>query len=287
VRDSDSMGGRLMRMWFWLLSKLVLLGALLLVIAVGTWLWFKQERLLFRPDVLPVATVLASASDITETFVEVPGARLSALHLKRAGAKGVVFFLHGNAGNLKTWFINPDLYRQANFDLFMFDYRGYGKSTGEITNEDQLRADVRAAFDKIAPQYAGKKIVVYGRSLGSGLAAMLSADLGHDAKQPQPDLTVLVSPYSSMVALAGEVYPLVPESLLRYPLRTDQVVNGIKSPLLLVHGTADTLIPPSHSATLKALAPKAKVLLVPGAGHNDIQTFEIYHSRLVVALMGL
>ncbi len=287
MRNADSMGGRLLRMWSWLLSKLVLLAGLMLIIAIGVWLWFKQERLLFRSDVLPAATVLASAADITETFVDVNGARLSALHLKREGAKGVVFFLHGNAGNLKSWFVNTDLYRQANFDLFMIDYRGYGKSSGNIDSETQLHADVRAAFAKIAPQYAGKKIVVYGRSLGTGLAAKLSADLAQEPKLPQPDLTVLVSPYSSMVALTGDVYPLIPESLLRYPLRTDHAVSGIKSPLLLIHGAADTLIAPSHSAALKALAPKAELLLVPGAGHNDIQTFEAYRSRFVAALTGL
>ena len=285
--DSDSMGGRLLRMWLWLLSKLALLAGLLFIIAVGVWLWLKQERLLFKPDVLPQATVLASAADISETFVDVNGARLSALHLKREGARGVVFFLHGNAGSLQTWFVNLELYRQANFDLFMIDYRGYGKSSGEITSEAQLHADVRAAFDKIAPLYAGKKIVVYGRSLGTGLAARLSADLAQTPKAPQPDLTVLVSPYCSVAALAADVYPLVPEFMLRYPLRTDHVVGAVKSPLLMIHGAADTLIAPSHSVTLKALAPKAELLLVPGAGHNDVQTFEVYRSRFVAALTGL
>ena len=287
MRDSDSMGARLMRMWLWLLTKLAMFGVVALVVLIAAWLWFRQESLLFKPVPLPATIALATAPDVKEVQIDVNGAHLSALHLKREDAKGLVFFLHGNAGNLQTWFVNADLYRAANFDLFMVDYRGYGKSMGEITSEDQLRADVRAAFDKVAPQYAGKKIVVYGRSLGSGLAAMLSADLGRDAKLPQPDLTVLVSPYSSMVALAGEVYPLVPQSLLRYPLRTDLAVGTIKGPLLLFHGAADTLIPPSHSATLKTLAPRAEILLVPGAGHGDIQTFAAYRDRFIAALNAL
>ncbi len=276
-----------MRMWLWLLTKLLVLAGLSLVILIVAWLWFKQENLLFKPAVLPAATLLAPAPDVKEVGVEVDGARLSALHLKREGAKGVVFFLHGNAGNLQTWFVNADFYRQANFDLFMIDYRGFGKSSGEITSEAQLRADVRTAFDAVAPQYAGRKIVVYGRSLGSGLAAGLAAELAQNAQLPQPDLTVLVSPYSSMVALAAQAYPYVPGWVLRYPLRTDELVAKIKSPLLLFHGSDDKLIAPQHSAALKGRAQQAEVVVITGAGHNDVQTFAPYRERFAAALAAL
>ncbi len=281
------MGPRLMRMWLWLLTKLLVLAGLSLVILIVAWLWFKQENLLFKPTVLPASIVLATTPDVKEVAIEVEGARLSALHLQRAGAKGVVFFLHGNAGNLQTWFTNADFYRQANFDLFMIDYRGFGKSTGEITSEAQLRADVRMAFDQVASQYAGRKIVVYGRSLGSGLAAGLAAELAQNAKLPQPDLTVLVSPYSSMVALAAEVYPYVPAWVLRYPMRTDDAVAQIKSPLLLLHGSDDKLIASQHSAALKARAPKAEMVIIAGADHNNLQTFATYRERFAAALAAL
>lgn len=262
---------------------LAVLGVLASIGLVGAGLWFKQETLLFKPVPLAPETLLASAPDISEVSVSVDGARLSALHLKREGAKGLVFFLHGNAGNLKTWFVNTDFYRQVNFDLFMIDYRGYGKSTGAVSSEEQLRADVRAAYAMIAPQYTGRRVVVYGRSLGSGLAA----GLAQDPQLQPPDLTVLVSPYSSLVALTAQVYPLVPEFLIRYPLRTDRLVSGIPSPLLLFHGAADTFIAPGHSVTLKAIAPKAELVLVPGAGHNDLQDFPVYRARYAAALSAL
>ena len=268
---------------FWRLAGpalFVVLGAVGMVAAV---LWFYQEELLFKPVPLALETRLANAPDVSEVGVDVNGARLSALHLKRDGAKGLVFFLHGNAGNLQTWFINTDFYRQANFDLFMLDYRGYGKSTGAITSEDQLRADVRAAYAHIAPQYAGRKVVIYGRSLGSGLAA----GLAQEPLIPKPDLTVLVSPYSSLVALTAEVYPLVPEFLIRYPLRTDRLVSGGTGPLLLFHGATDAFIPPSHSVALKAIATQAELVLVPGAGHNDVQNFPVYRERFAAALATL
>jgi hypothetical protein len=248
----------------------LLSGLYALVLAL---LWFGQERLLFQPVSLPAGHRFAFGDDVQETWIDVPGARLNALHLKRAHPDGIVFFLHGNAGNLESWFISADFYRRLNLDLFMIDYRGYGKSSGRIESEAQLHADVRAAWEAIAPQYAGVRKIVYGRSLGSGLAAALAAEV-------QPDLTVLVSPYESMKTLAAEIYPWVPSVLLRYPLRTDLALPRISGPVLLAHGGQDTLIPPEHSRRLQALSPRASLLLVPGAGHGDIQEFPAYLDAL-------
>lgn len=257
---------------------------LALYLAALTWLWFKQERLLFAPTVLPANQVLAQAPDIHEVKVPVDGAYLSALHLRLPSPRGVVFFLHGNAGCLETWFTNIDFYRRANFDLFMIDYRGYGKSSGHIESEDQLHADVRAAWQHVAPQYTERKIVVYGRSLGSGLAARLSADL---SAARAPDLTVLVSPYSSMAALAAEHYGWVPRWVLRYPMHTDQLITQIRGPLVLIDGDLDQLIAPQHSDALQALAPHAKVLRIAGAAHGDIHEFDTYLDALARLLTEL
>ncbi len=252
--------------------SLMLLGGLLLAA-----LWWGQERLLFMPTVLPADHRFDFGADVQERWIDVPGARLNALHMRLPAPRGVVFFLHGNAGNLQSWFVNADFYRRANMDLFMLDYRGYGKSTGRVESEAQLRADVRAAWDMVAPLYAGGKRVIYGRSLGSGLAAALSADVSNE-------LTVLVSPYESMLALAADHYPGVPPWVLRYPLRTDLALPRAKSPVLLVHGERDTLIRPAHSQRLLALAPSARLLLVPEAGHNDLQRFESYLKGFDAAL---
>ena len=259
-----------------------------LYLAALAWLWFRQEKLLFAPDVLAADYRLAQAADIHEVSIDVPGAKLSALHLQLPNPKGVVFFLHGNGGSLENWFVNPEYYRKANFDLFMFDYRGYGKSTGRIESEAQLRADVRAVWASVAPRYAGKKVVVYGRSLGTGLAAGLSVDMASgQASGPAPDLTVLVSPYTSMAALAADHYPWVPHILLRYPLRTDEIVGQIRNPLLLIHGSQDPLIAPRHSDALKALAPQATLVIIPGAAHNDLQNFDTYLGAYAKALAKL
>src|SRR4029078_7214483 len=119
-----------------------------------------------------------------EIAIDVPGARLHALRFVQPKPDGLVFFLHGNAGDVSTWATDLGFYRTVNYDLFLFDYRGYGKSTGAIASEAELHADVRAVWDRVAPVYARKPIVVYGRSLGTGLAVAL-------ARETHPALVVL------------------------------------------------------------------------------------------------
>jgi pimeloyl-ACP methyl ester carboxylesterase len=248
--------------------------AVLVLVALGSYaallafLWWRQESLLFYPEPLPAGYPLAREPDVRELTVEVPGARLSVLQLKLAQPKGVVFFLHGNAGNLANWFGDTQLYRRANYDLVMMDYRGYGKSTGRVTSERQLREDARAVWQAVAAQYRGKKLVVLGQSLGSALAADLSADLTQ-AGAP-PDLTVLVSAYSSMRELASDLYPWVPSMLLRYPLDTASHASQLRHPVLLIHGERDELIAIAHAQRLNTQLRNARLEVIGGAGHNDM-----------------
>ena len=242
-------------------------------------LYFKQERLIFPGRPLPADFQFQFDQRFEEVRIPVPGATLHALHFMQEQPRGLVFFLHGNVGNLQTWTTGMDFYRRVNYDLFIIDYRGYGKSTGRIESEAQLDADVRAAWDAIAPRYRGKPIVIYGRSLGTGLAAKLASEV--DAQ-----LLILVSPYSSLAASAREAYPLAPEWLLKYPLRTDQVIGSVKMPIVLIHGSEDRKIAVEHSQRLAALAhAPVELIVVDGAGHDDIHRFPAYLDSLAARLI--
>jgi hypothetical protein len=261
----------------WLMrAALLLLG--FYAIALGL-VYFGQERLLFSPEVLPAGHRF-DLPDVQEVSVPVAGATLNALHFKQSNARGVVFFLHGNGGSLRSWLTSTEFYRRTGYDLFMLDYRGFGKSSGSITSEAQLHADVRAAWRLIEPQYAGRRKVIYGRSLGTGLAA-------HLAREVRADLLVLVSPYFSIADLAATYYPWVPLALLRYPLRTDQVLPHINMPILIMHGADDELIPYAHAERLRERAAHAELIRVQGARHNDIHRFAQYLDPLAARLVGL
>ena len=255
--------------------SLVLVAALAALYAVLlTALYFGQERLLFPGTPLPADYRFRIDQPYAEVAIPVAGATLHALHVLQPDPRGLVFYLKGNGGNVATWTTSVDFWRRVNYDLFILDYRGYGKSSGRIESEAQLHADVRAAYDTIAPRYRGKPVVIVGRSLGSGLAVALARDVA-------PPLLVLVSPYTSVTDAALREYPIAPHFLVRYPLRSDEVIAGVTSPLLLLHGTRDTLIPPADSERLRALArAPAQLVLVDGAGHNDIQRFPEYLDAL-------
>ncbi len=262
------------------------LGLLAAVGAVYTaaigWLWFRQERLLFEPTPLSPDEPLVGDPDVIEEWIDVPGARLSAAQLRLPAPRGVVFFLHGNSGNLRDCLVDIDAFRQVDFDVVMFDYRGYGKSSSRIESEAQLRADVAAVWKHYAPQYEGKRVVIAGQSLGTALAAGLSAQLCAEGRGP--DLTLLVSPYSSMRALADELYPWVPRQVLRYPLHTAEHAALLKGPLVLIHGDKDELIGIHHSHALRTAAPAAQLLCVEGAGHGDVHKFPSFRKALHGAL---
>jgi pimeloyl-ACP methyl ester carboxylesterase len=260
------------------------LGAALYGAAIA-WLWFRQERLLFEPAPLPPDEPLCDDPDVREFMVDVPGARLSVAQLKLPDPRGVVFYLHGNSGNLRKWFVGLDAFRELNFDVVMMDYRGYGKSTGRIGSEAQLRADVRAVWNAVATQYEGRRIVISGQSLGTGLAAGLSAELC-EAGWP-PDLTLLISPYSSMRALADEHYPWVPSRVLRYPLQTVDHACKLKGAVVLVHGDRDELIGHHHSEAIRKVLPQCQLFLLEGAGHGDVHQHPSFRQHVASALAGL
>ncbi|MDI1259654.1 alpha/beta fold hydrolase [Aquabacterium sp.] len=264
-----------------MLIALIAVPAVLWAGAVGS-LWSRQESLLFKPVPLAPDYQFGLAHTVEET-VQVPGATLHALHLRQpAGTptRGLVFFLHGNADNLAKWFTNPDFWLSTGYDVFMMDYRGFGKSTGHIESEDQLHDDVRRAWAQVVPAYAKQKLVIYGRSLGTGLATQLAA-------QVPADLLVLVSPYESIERLSGDAYPWVPSLALRYPLRADQWLPKVRSKVFIVHGEQDTLIPIAHAERLMALNPRVQMLRLPGVGHSDVQQSRNYTEALAHQLGSL
>jgi uncharacterized protein len=260
-------------------------SALLVWTALITALWWGQETLLFEPKVL-ASNLSIDAPDVTEDWVDVPGARLHAIQFRQPmvngvrHTKGLIFYLHGNVGNVATWFVDSGFWRDSGYDLYMMDYRGFGKSTGRIESEAQLHADVQTAWERIAPAYAGLKTVIFGRSLGTGLAVQLAATV-------QPDLLILVSPYSSMTAVMNVHYPWAPDAILRYPLASDRYIQQIRHATLIFHGLRDTVIPVAQAEALQERAHRAELILLPNVGHGDVQEDATYRNTLLERLRDL
>ena len=237
-------------------------------------IYSQQERMVFYPEALPPGYAFSFRQPFEEVSLPVAGVTISALHFTVERPRGAVLFFHGNAGSLRDWGTLADHWTRHGYALLMVDYRGYGKSSGSISGEQMLHDDALAAYDWLAERYPADSIVLAGRSLGSGIAARL-------ATQRTPRMLILETPYTSMLSIARRQVPWAPGFLLKYPLRTDRWIGQAASPVYLIHGTRDELIPFASSQRLAELIPgEHKLYAIEGAGHNDFTGYAGYDRAL-------
>lgn len=262
-----------------------LLRTLLISVAVGyaltcLALFILQEHLIFIPDKLPASyTFEFPATSFEEVQLQSGAVTLSALHFKAAQPKGVVLYFHGNAGSLRSWGGIAPIFTRRNYDLFMLDYRGYGKSTGQLNSEADLHTDARIAYGYLRQHYAANQIIIFGRSLGSGVASHLAADV-------PARLLILETPYTSLEAVVASHAPFIPISMLfKYPLHTDAWIGQVRCPVVIFHGTADTTVPYDHSTRLLQLIHAQHTLItLPGGGHGNLSSFPAYQQQMIAIL---
>lgn len=256
------------------LIKRTLLVLFILYATPCVLVYLFQEMLLFHPTVLEADHLFESEYPFEEVDLTMSdGTLINALHFKDSMSEGVVVFFHGNGGSLQSWSRTASDIVPKGYDLFIMDYRGYGKSTGEICKEQTLFEDAQEVYDHVALLYGQDKIVVYGSSIGTGIAA-------HVASKNTPWKLVLETPYYSMTDLASSMYPFLPTFILRYPLRTDQYLPNVSCPTLLLHGTKDEVIYYGSSEKLHALVPSTTFVTIEDGNHNNLSDYDRYHTAL-------
>jgi hypothetical protein len=244
----------------WIKRIFIVAISLYLLLLVGVF--FAQERLLFLNEQLPETYQFRDGEEV-ELEVE-KGIYLNCLWLKEPASKGVILYLHGNKGSNRRCLRQAGTFRGQGYDVFMPDYRGFGKSDGENRSEQQLYSDVQKVYDFLRQHYDESQIIIAGYSLGSGLATWLAAN-------NNPSRVILVAPYVSMVYMKDKLFPFVPDFILKYPLRSDENLKKVKAPVTIVHGTEDELIPFESAEKLHRDFPgKTKLVPVPGAGHRRV-----------------
>lgn len=228
-----------------------------------------QRNLLYprtteRADVaragIPGLTEIRLATEDGETLV--------AWHVPPRGDRPLLLYLHGNAGNLATPLRLARLQALAaeGFGLLAVSWRGYGGSTGTPT-EQGLHSDARAGLAEAVRRYGAQRVVIYGESLGTGPAVRLGTT--HETRA-----IILEAPYTSAVAVAERFYPIFPVGLLlKDQFRSDEIVGGLRAPLLVMHGDRDFIIPVEQGERLFTLAsPPKRLVLFSGGGHEDLHT---------------
>ncbi len=198
-----------------------------------------------------------------------------------AAPRPLVLYFGGNAEEV-SWMLGRREALAA-WDLALVNYRGYGASEGRPLEAD-LYGDALAVYDRLAARadVDRDRIVAIGRSLGSGVATYL-------ATQRPLAAIVLISPFDSITAVGQHHYPIIPVRLV-VGNRYDSLgrAPGIRVPLLMVTGERDTIIPPDHSARLfEAWGGAKQAVVIPGAGHNDLEESPLFWSAIGGFLTGI
>lgn len=257
----------------------ILLLTLYLAACVG--LYFMQEKLLFHPPKLDGAYQYQFDAPFKEFNLDAGNSmNINAVKfLAPEKAKGLVLFFHGNAGNIQRIGWIADEFTTKGYDCIIMDYPQFGKSTGELT-EANLFKMARAFYDNALKDYPAENIVVYGRSLGTGVAAHLAAEVNCKA-------LFLEAPYYSIVDVAQGRFPIFPVGLVaKYPFYTNKALPKVKCPIYAIHGTADNVIPyESPKKLLDLKLPNFKFVTVDGGQHANLPGSVQYESLLTEALM--
>jgi len=231
-------------------------------------LFFNQPNLLYFPD-MPSREIEATPADIGLGFEPLTlttrdDEQLDAWFIPADPARGVVLFCHGNAGNISHRLVSIQLFNELGLSVLIFDYRGYGQSTGKPTEKGTYR-DADAAWDYLVEQRGipAEHIILFGRSLGASIAADLAT------RQSAAGL-ILESGFTSVPDVAAKLYPWLPVRWFsRYQYDARKKLANIHSPVLIAHSRDDEIISYSNGERLFEAANEPKQFLQLRGGHND------------------
>ena len=255
----------------------VIFGLLAVYITVCAFYFFFQDRLIFVPAWPKKKGKLLLASNYEDVILDTPnGGSIHAVLIKSKNPRGCVLYFHGNTGNILRWAPIAEELTSYDFDVFLPDYRGYGKSKGKRT-EENLFSDALACYRAVLKRYPEESICIYGRSLGSAMASWLSA-------RTKPGAIVLETPFISLAHVASYQSKILPvKAFLRYRFRNNLYLRNATSPVLIAHGTKDKMVPYKSGLRLFQLIRDRKdtsMLTIPGGKHRNLNGFPIFREKL-------
>jgi uncharacterized protein len=262
---------------FILTSILLLLGVLYIIYL--SYVYFNQSEMVFRASKLPKDYAFEFKDNFEEiTIPSFDGVKLNGLLFKAVNSKGLIFYLHGNAGALDRWGKHAEIYTRLGYDIFFLDYRGFGKSEGEIDDQAQVYKDVTLAYETVLKRYDKSKTIIIGYSIGTGIAAYL-------ASKEQPKMLVLQAPYFNFTEFTTGRVPFYPDTMKKFSFETDKYIVKVKAPVYLFHGKQDNLISYENALQLQALfKPKDSLFSLENQGHvgmNDNYEFQTKLQQLL------
>ncbi len=241
--------------------------------------YFYQKKMIFYPSKTERNYRYSFERPSDEIFFKRDNQELHALHFSHTASEGFIVYFHGNAGDLSSWGNIEKDFRKFPLDLYILDYRGYGKSTGSIGSEKELINDCEAFYQEISSRHpSAKKKVIYGRSIGTGPAV-------YSASKNTATHLILETPYSSLKSLIKKIFPIVPAFLISFTLESDVWIQNVNAEILILHGTDDSVIPFAEGRQLSdSIKKNHDFITITGGDHNNLSLYKEYHSALEIFL---
>lgn len=244
--------------------KLIVIPCLIYA-AVALLLYLFQSSLVYFPTRVLAATPAAvdlAFEDVS--FTTADGVTLHGWFVPAPSPRATLLFFHGNAGNISHRLESLLIFHRLGISVFIVDYRGYGRSGGEPTEQGTYQ-DAVASWRYLTEDrgISAGDIIVFGRSLGGAVAAWLAA-------QVHPAALIVESSFTSVPDLAAKIYPFLPVRFLsRFEYDTRSAVARAPCPVLVVHSLDDEIVPFDHGNLIFEGAREPKALLTIRGGHND------------------
>lgn len=251
-------------------KRLCVITILAYVVTCG-FLVIQERSLIYYPFTGPSSPLEAGLADFTDEQAEVNGRLIRFWQGPPHKNTPVLLYYHGNGGGLFA-FISPLRYlADHQFNVLALEYPGYPRGGPGNPTQAAIIADAIALYDHAKATYPDRPIVIWGYSLGSGVASQVAA-------QRKADAVVLEAPFTAVVDRAAEMFPWMPvKYLMRDRYLSREVIGSIGAPLLIIHGTSDLLVPISHGEALFELAREPKILKrYQGADHWDLMDHGAY-----------
>lgn len=249
----------------------VLTWMLVVYVLTGALLYFFQKKLIFHPTVLAADYAYQYDVPFQEMNIRVNNkTTINAVLFKAAQPRGIVVYFHGNARNISNYAYVSKYFTRHGYEVLMMDYPGFGKSTGPLT-EEELYADALQMYQVARTRFSPDSIIIYGRSLGTGVAAQLASV--RDCKR-----LVLEAPYYNLTDMAMRMAPIYPYGfMLNFKFPTDEYLPKVTAPITIIHGTDDRTVPYTSGLKLKEFFKKGdNFVTIPGAGHNNLKEYPLF-----------
>ncbi len=228
----------------WLGKILKALFFLYIILCIG--LFFAQERLFFKPYKLASSHQFYKGNEIKIPVEQ--GVELSCLTIESKPQDGAILYLHGNRGSIRRCIGQTGNFQNLGYDIYLPDYRGFGKSDGKLRSEKQMNDDMEVVLKEMLKIYSSDQIIIIGYSMGTGMASYLATKYKLKA-------LVMVAPFKSLIDMKNRFFPIAPSFIMKYKFRNDKNIAKVDCPIIIFHGTDDELIPISSSEALKKTYP--------------------------------